>query len=389
MEQVNSAKTFFDFPERLSNEEVLSEILRFKHNSLLNQLLEGYQELAVIINKERQLVAFNSKALEAFRASDYFEIIGKRIGEAIHCIHSDANESGCGTSYFCRECGAARAIKRTSEKEVVSNEECRISVSVEGNIVSLDFLVHTQPILFDGNHYTLFTVKDISSDKRKDALERIFFHDVLNTIQAIKGLTEILPDLNDEESKQSITSAIISSTKQLSHEIKAQSALRSAEDGRLEPDFTITTANRILEGVAELYQNNPSYNDRKLIIEYSDEVFQFTTDIALAVRSLGNLTKNALEASSADEKVVIKTGKIENEIAFHVHNYKVIPDYIQHQLFQRSFSTKKNKGHGIGLYSVKLIVQQYLKGRINFVSNETERTVFSIYLPQNITGISL
>lgn len=388
MEQTHSAKTFFDSPERISNEEVLAEIIQFKENSLLNQLLEGYQELAIIINNNRQLVAFNSKALESFRAKDYFDVIGKRIGEAIHCVHSDANENGCGTSYFCRECGAARAIKKTSEKEIIANEECRISISVDGNIVALDFLVHTQPISFDGRKYTLFTVKDISSNKRRDALERIFFHDVLNTVQAIKGLVEILPDVNDDESKQTITSAIISSTKQLSHEIKSQSALRSAEDGRLEPDFTITTANRILEGVAELYENNPSYNDRKLTIKYSDEIFQLTTDIALAVRSLGNLTKNALEASQNDEEVIIRTELLENEIVFHVHNNKVIPENIQNQLFNRSFSTKTSKGHGIGLYSVKLIVHQYLKGRISFVSNETERTIFSIYLPQNIPGIS-
>ena len=388
MEQTRTYQTFFDTPERLPNEEILNEILRFKQNSILNQMLEGYPELAVVINSNRQIVAFNSKALEAFRTEDYFSIVGKRVGEAIHCIHSDANEAGCGTSYFCRECGAARAIKKTTEKEVLADEECRISVSLNGMIVALDFQVRTLPLLFDGNVYTMFTVRDISSNKRRDALERIFFHDVMNTVSAVKGLSEILPELSSEEDKKEITNAIISSSRQLMHEIKAQSALRSAENGQLEPDFIDTTVNRILEGVSELYENNPIYADKTLLIKYPDPPIEITTDIALTVRSLGNLVKNAFEASSQDEVVKVFYDVLDNEIVLHVHNNKVIPENVQLQLFQRSFSTKRDKGHGIGLYSVKLIVQQYLKGRVDFISNAKDGTIFSIYLPKKTATIN-
>jgi sensor histidine kinase regulating citrate/malate metabolism len=49
------------------------------------------------------------------------------------------------------------------------------------------------------------------------------------------------------------------------------------------------------------------------------------------------------------------------------------------QLFQRSFSTKGN-GRGIGTYSIKLLTENYLKGKVSFFSNEEEGTVFSIEL---------
>jgi signal transduction histidine kinase len=388
MEQAKKITTFFDSPERLPNEDILKEILCFKQNSLLHQMLEGFQELAVVINKNRQIVAFNSKALQAFGTEDYFSIIGKRVGEAINCIHSQDTDSGCGTSYFCRDCGAARAMKKTIEKEIIAEEECRISVSAEGAIVSLDFHVHTQALQLEENTYTLFTVRDISSNKRRETLERIFFHDVLNTVQAIKGLTEILPDLIDEKDKSEITCAIISSAKHLMHEIKSQSALTSAENGQLEADYIDTSVKRILEGVADLYENNPIYNDKKLSFSYKDSSIELTTDISLSIRSIGNLIKNALEASSKNEEVKVYFELFENEVAFRIYNYKVIPENVQRQLFQRSFSTKQSKGHGIGLYSVKLLVHQYLKGRVDFVSNETDRTVFSIYLPRNLNPIS-
>lgn len=57
-----------------------------------------------------------------------------------------------------------------------------------------------------------------------------------------------------------------------------------------------------------------------------------------------------------------------------------MPKDVQYQVFQRSFSTK---GHnrGLGTYSMKLITEKYLGGKIGFVSNETEGTKFFIKLP--------
>lgn len=383
IENTELINTFFDTPERLSNEEILKDILHFKQNSLLNQLLEGFPELAVIINKNRQIVAFNSKALETFRVEDYFYIVGKRIGEAFNCIHSAELLSGCGTSHFCKECGAAQAIKHTNEKETPATNECRISVEVDGNIIAYDLLVQTQPIFFEDKTYTVFAIKDISSNKRRDALEKIFFHDILNTAGAIKGLAEILPELKDEESKKEITDAVISSSHQLLNEINAQRTLKNAEDGRLKPDFVHTSSNKILEGVSELYENYSLNNNRILNIKYSESDVELCTDISLIIRSLSNLVKNALENSAANEEVTVSFEEFNDGIAFHVCNNKVIPEEIQLQLFHRSFSTKRSKGHGIGLYSVKLIVEQYLKGKVNFISNDQNKTVFTIVLPKD------
>ncbi|MGE4488502.1 MAG: ATP-binding protein, partial [Kiritimatiellales bacterium] len=70
-------------------------------------------------------------------------------------------------------------------------------------------------------------------------------------------------------------------------------------------------------------------------------------------------------------------------ICFSVHNRFVIPPDVQIQLFTRSFSTKGN-GRGLGTYSIKLISEKYLNGRVSFVSNEEQGTVFKVTLPKSI-----
>jgi sensor histidine kinase regulating citrate/malate metabolism len=49
------------------------------------------------------------------------------------------------------------------------------------------------------------------------------------------------------------------------------------------------------------------------------------------------------------------------------------------QIFQRSFSTK-DRNRGIGTYSVKLVTENYLKGKVSFISNEAEGTIFKVEL---------
>jgi sensor histidine kinase regulating citrate/malate metabolism len=60
-----------------------------------------------------------------------------------------------------------------------------------------------------------------------------------------------------------------------------------------------------------------------------------------------------------------------------VHNQGFIPKDVQLQIFQRSFSTK-GEGRGIGTYSMKLLGEKYLKGKVRFESLDKNGTTFYI-----------
>ncbi len=376
--------TYFDSPERLPFEEMLKEINNFRNNALICQLLEGFPELALILNQHRQIVAFNLKALKTFNTHNYLDIVGKRTGEAFKCIHSEEMEGGCGTSQFCKECGAGKSIKKTIDLGVTADEECRLISNINGKDESFDFAVRTQPIRIDDNIYTMFAIRDISDEKRREALEKIFFHDVLNTAAAVKGLAEILPESQNEEEKQELTKALITSSNQLVEEIISQLKLRNAEDGTLEVNFHLEHVNNILKVIHDIYKNHKLTKNKKFTVQYLDRDVEIFTDTNLLIRSLGNLVKNALEASDNNQEVLIFSTLEMKKISFNVKSQNIIPERIQLQLFQRYFSTKGKKGRGIGLYSVKLIVEQYLNGAVNFISDDKSRTIFTIQLPKEI-----
>jgi signal transduction histidine kinase len=105
------------------------------------------------------------------------------------------------------------------------------------------------------------------------------------------------------------------------------------------------------------------------------------TDIGILVRVITNMVKNALEAIARGGTVKLWAEDDESGCAFRVWNEGVIPDQIARQIFKRSFSTKQGRGRGLGTYSMKLLGEQHLGGKVSFTTSETEGTIFSITLP--------
>ncbi len=105
-----------------------------------------------------------------------------------------------------------------------------------------------------------------------------------------------------------------------------------------------------------------------------------TSDRTLLARVLCNLIKNALEACRAGQTVTVGCARPGDAIEFWVHNPGVMPREVQLQVFQRSFSTK-GAGRGLGTYSIKLLTERYLHGRVSFTSTADQGTTFKVHYP--------
>ena len=101
---------------------------------------------------------------------------------------------------------------------------------------------------------------------------------------------------------------------------------------------------------------------------------------------IGTQDASALDARFTDsdkgQTVTVDCLDQGQEVVFAVHNPAVIPEEVQLQIFQRSFSTKGQPGRGVGTYSMKLLGEQYLGGKVNFVSRPPQGTTFTLALPK-------
>jgi len=230
----------------------------------------------------------------------------------------------------------------------------------------------------------VLSLRDISAEKRRGVLERAFFHDVLNLVAGVRAIAELLNEqatspAQEEEYRQSLRLL----SRQLSEEITAQRQLVAAERGELTLNLATVAVPELLESVAELYRNHDVARGRTLQVQTCPEC-SVETDATLLRRVLGNLVKNALEASAVGETVNLEAVEEGETVVFTVRNPGVIPQDVQKQIFQRSFSTKGELGRGIGTHSVKLLGERYLGGQVSFTSRAPEGTAFTVRLPWRI-----
>lgn len=377
-----SENSFFAPADRDSVDKVHDAREAFLANQMAVTLLESIPDPAVVLNDKRQTVAVNSRFLQLIGAADPEELEGLRPGEAMGCIHADECPGGCGTSRYCMTCGAVNAVLETLNTHEPITHECRISTRSHVDGGALDLLVQATFAKVGDFDLVVVAFHDISADKRRQVLERVFFHDVLNTAGGIQAIAYLLHDGEvDSTTETEYKEDLIQLSQAIVDEIAAHRQLIAAEKGDLHVEPTEVSVPDLLDFVISLYRHHEVAEGRRLELGSVPNT-TISTDITLLRRVLGNLVKNALEATPRGGTVRISAQDMDGQLAFMVENPGVIPEDVQLQIFQRSFSTKGGNGRGIGTYSIKLFTEKYLNGEVDFISHEPEGTTFTVLLPK-------
>lgn len=363
--------------ERAEPETVSLDAQLLMRSALLEHITRTIPCVLMILNRERQVVYKNQRMQDLLASAPDKETIGKRMGEIIRCIHACESNGGCGTSECCRDCGAARAISQSQTRGTTIVNECSIA-AISGE--SYEFRVWASPFRHENRDFTIVSLVDIRDEKRRQVLEKTFFHDVNNTLFVIDGYSEILARGTDPEKSSDFVREISLASKRLIDEIASHRRLLQAEKRELALNLSIVNSTSLLDETLRLFAGTDLCANRTLVIGEGSDDTDFFTDRDLLRRVLQNMVKNALEATAQGQQVRLAFKKTETGLIFSVHNPGCMPPSVRTQIFQRSFSTK-GKGRGIGTYSMKLFGENYLKGKLWFTSTQDSGTTFNISLP--------
>jgi len=333
--------------------------------------------ISAVLDSNRQIVYSNDELLKMLGINSIESIIGKRPGEVVSCIHSSEEPDGCGTAEACSYCGATTAILESQRTGKKSTKETRISASINEKLISWDLRISSIPIILSGKTFYILTLQDISNEKRRSALERIFFHDLLNSVGGLNGLLSILKEGVDPNEEDEIINLSEEACRNILEEIISHRQIRAAEDGNIRVKIESINSREFLTSSISKISSHPVGKARDIVFDESSPEICFDTDRILSQRVIINLLKNALEATPENGSVSLGVEDLGDKVKFWVKNMEVIPKEVQAQIFQRSFSTK-GTDRGIGTYSIKLLIENYLNGKVSFISNEQDRTIFSV-----------
>ncbi|MBW7889238.1 MAG: PAS domain-containing sensor histidine kinase [Bacteroidetes bacterium] len=364
---------------RASQEVLYRQIQFFSEHWQLAAFANSVPDYILVLNRYHQTVFCNNKLIKFLGIDSSRAVLGEQPDEFMQ------SPGAAMPFYETFTYEEDHFLNKNSSPNFYAEHESTAQeyrISTNGTNSPAELRISSVPMTVNAEQFTIFILTDISNEKRRLALEKIFFHDLLNSVGSLLAYAKLLKDATPEEAGQ-FREMIYTIALQLADEITAQRQLTAAENHEIHIDPTVIHSRTMLHAVCESFKMHQEGKDKFIEVDSSSDDFMCITDEVLLRRVLGNLTKNALEASP--QRATVTLGCINNEttIDFWVHNNSVIPLEVQKQIFQRSFSTK-GTGRGLGTYSVKLLTEHYLHGAIDFESSPRTGTMFTVSLPKNI-----
>jgi len=394
--------------------ELERQVRIIRDNRLIATLLNAANLMLMILNRERQIIFASEKFLSMTGLEDSSRVTGLRPGNAVHCIHSNDDPSGCGGAEACRHCSALRIVQQSILSGQAATDEATILFQTQGKDNTLNILEHVVPADLYGENCYIVTMVDISDSLHRRWLEKLFFHDILNKVGALSNYMKIIRRETPDPGPLGDDLAFVEeSFRTVLDDIRYQKQLMEAEAGELQPEWMTLQPAELLEQIARLYEKHDAAIGKDLRTLPAGSMPRIRSDYLLLRRVLENMVKNALEATSMGREITLgcrwepstalqgddraaalipeapqEAGKPESKpdgvdngaVCFWVRNDEVMSEDIQARVFQRSFSTKGN-GRGLGTYSIKLIGEQILGGKVGFRSRKGFGTEFFIRIP--------
>jgi K+-sensing histidine kinase KdpD len=371
-------ETFFASPQKCTDDELQEKIAAINDNQFVANLVKSLSGMLAIIDEHRQVVSVNEDLVKSFGWNNSYEVFGLRPGELIHCEHADEQPNGCGTTKHCVTCGAAIAIITSLGTQNPVEKTCSASVVTNGIQNDICFKIRAIPVTIKSIQFVLLFIQDMTVINTLTSMERMFFHDINNTIGGLLGTLDLLVFDKPHDTK---LRDLLKMTKQIADEIQIQKTLLENKSELYQIVENRVKISNLFDELQLMFSVHPVAKKRVFKVNQADDI-TVISDYTILYRIVVNMLKNAFEASQDGDTVRLWVDQLADVTIIKVWNRCYIPDDIQLRIFQRHFTTKDEIGRGVGTYSMKFLGEKILKCKVAFESSEAKGTIFWIAIPR-------
>lgn len=220
----------------------------------------------------------------------------------------------------------------------------------------------------------------LENTELREDVERITRHDLKNPLGIILGYAGLLVE-DDSLSEQNAEAArtMEESAYNMLDMINRSLDLYKMEQGSYQLDPRPVDMDKVINKTMAEVNRLAGLLDVQLVYRNPNSDIFALGDELLCHSMLGNLIKNAVEASPPNGVVTIETSN-NAELCVAIQNPGVVPEDIRATFFEKYVTAGKKQGTGLGTYSAKLMAE-IQKGNIGFESTEARGTTVTVCLP--------
>jgi signal transduction histidine kinase len=346
---------------------------------------------AFVVDDDAHILDMNAAAAH-FCGRDLDASYGLRGGEVLSCVHSNDVPEGCGRGPACKTCVIRNSVKAFFEGQPVRRARTRMSFLPVSDQKSKVLLITTNHIPSKGERLALLIVEDITANAElEQALRRseqlavtgrliaTIAHEFNTPLDSLNNLIYLLrmePGLGDgamellESAEEEVSRLTHISRQTLAPHREAKRPV--ATNIAVLLDDAVALFQRKLES-AKINVHRNYQSQVELVIQPSELRQVFT-----------NLIANAIDAMQAGGELNLRIEKSSaSQVVIRISDTGCgIPSHHLKSIFDLFFTTKGEKGSGIGLWVIKGIIEK-LGGKIEVASSIAGKTgtSFTIRFP--------
>jgi transcriptional regulator with PAS, ATPase and Fis domain len=174
----------------------VTEILN--QDGFLKNLFDAIPCGVLVVDSERRVKAVNNVLEQTFGISGA-EVIDKRGGEALECIHSSTGPEGCGSSEECQTCRVRSTALKAIEGKHIHRNRANIQLLVKGEPRDIKVLLSAAPFDHDGERLAIVILEDITEldNLRKRLKTEQSFSGIIGSDARMQELFETIRDVTD------------------------------------------------------------------------------------------------------------------------------------------------------------------------------------------------
>lgn len=141
------------------------EDLRIQRNNF-QAMFEASPLGIAIVNEDVIIEQVNSAFLKLFN-KNYNEVINKKMGNILSCVHSFENTEGCGSSETCELCKIKSVVNMVIKSKVITMEkDIKFIQLFDGVEVSPSLNVNFVPVNISGSDNVMLVIEDVTDQKQ-------------------------------------------------------------------------------------------------------------------------------------------------------------------------------------------------------------------------------
>ena len=118
----------------------------------------------LVVDRDRRIYAVNNVLKQALGIS-LAEVIDKRGGEALNCIHAFSSPKGCGFADECQSCQVRNTALEALNGKQIKRSKANLQLLTNGKTLDLVLLVSAAPLDHEGARLAIIMLEDITELK--------------------------------------------------------------------------------------------------------------------------------------------------------------------------------------------------------------------------------